>query len=446
MAENRPFNLLRCLKPAAWIAVLFLAGAGALFLLAVENFGVLPRTLASYVERRASGHNPSIVNLGHVIGKVLTALDRGSDQDHGRSSLSLGFRYPDAAGSSTALRSEKIVFAASREDLLKAILEARPGDVITLRPGSYRFTGAYIDVNRSGTPAAGIMLRAELPGTVFLEFDMEEGFLVSAAYWSFENLTIRGVCRRHPDCEHAFHVVTAATHFTARNNTILDFNAHFKINGSGRLAPDYGLIEGNTLRNTSVRRTDNPVALIDLVAASHWRVRGNTISDFAKAGSDRTSYGAFAKGGGSDNRFEQNLVLCEHGLRNIAGARVGISLGGGGTAREYCRDGQCLAEQQGSVIASNLIASCSDDGIYINRAAASKIVHNTLIDTGGIVVRDTESSADIEGNLVDGAIRSRDGGTIRATDNIETAITRLYLGSHPVRALFRNRPSPSPLH
>jgi hypothetical protein len=93
------------------------------------------------------------------------------------------------------------------------------------------------------------------------------------------------------------------------------------------------------------------------------------------------------------------------------------------------------------VIQANLIAFCSDDGIYINRSAASKILHNTLIDTGGIVVRFAESSADIEGNLVDGAIRNRNGGVVRGEDNLETATVQLYLGMHPVRDLYANAES-----
>ena len=41
------------------------------------------------------------------------------------------------------------------------------------------------------------------------------------------------------------------------------------------------------------------------------------------------------------------------------------------------------------------------------------------------------------GNLVDGAIRSRNGGLLRLDDNLETATAWLYLGWHPQRALFK---------
>ena len=46
------------------------------------------------------------------------------------------------------------------------------------------------------------------------------------------------------------------------------------------------------------------------------------------------------------------------------------------------------------------------------------------------------SSADIEGNIVDGDIRSRDGALVRLNDNLSTPIALLYAGYHPQRSLF----------
>ena len=87
---------------------------------------------------------------------------------------------------------------------------------------------------------------------------------------------------------------------------------------------------------------------------------------------------------------------------------------------------------------SNLVASCSDDGVYLNSAAATRMEHNTIIDTGGVQVRFAASSADIEGNLVDGGIRSSDGGVLRLNDNRSTGIALLYAGYHPSRSVFVN--------
>ena len=95
-----------------------------------------------------------------------------------------------------------------------------------------------------------------------------------------------------------------------------------------------------------MRDTANPVTPIDLVAASHWTIRGNLITDFIKGGGDRISYGAFAKGAGAHNVFEQNVVVCEAHAARTPGQRVGLSLGGGGTGKPYCRDGRCIIEQE----------------------------------------------------------------------------------------------------
>lgn len=425
-------------KKKKWITVLGLAllagGAAAAYL--IESIGVPPRALAPYIERRVSQHNPFIVKTGEWVAGSLTSLDRGRQLESIRLSLRIGAQPSSFLRPFIDVPGDNVVRVDSAEAAMTAIAQARPGDVITFSPGTYRFRGQPVIVNRPGTQDSRVIVRAARPGTVTLELDNSEGFVVAAPYWTFENFVIRGICKSHSSCEHAFHVVGDAHHFIARNNTIVDFNSHFKINGVGDKVPDDGIIESNTLTNSSVRQTGNPVTPIDLVAASRWVMRRNLITDFVKAQSNRTSFGAFAKGAGFDNRFEQNVVICENMLKGAPGYRVGLSLGGGGTGRNYCRDRRCILEQERGVIESNLIASCSDDGIYVNRSAGSRIFHNTLVDTGGIVVRFPESSADIEGNLVDGSIRSRDDGIVRKLDNVETSLTSTYLGMHPVRNLY----------
>lgn len=404
----------------------------------LEKVGVAPRQLSPYVAKRADKHNPTIMAVGNWTANLLMVNDRGQRDAVPAGQFRLGAQPQPAerpAGSNSVLN---VVHVDTSAAATTAIANAKPGDAITFAPGRYRFEGKYIGAGHAGTEKNPIVVRAEQPGTVELEFAMSEGFLVSAPYWVFENLSIRGICGSHRDCEHAFHVVGNASHFTARNNTVTDFNAHFKINGQDGAMPDDGLIEFNTLTNSSIRQTSNPVTPIDLVAASNWVMRKNLITDFSKAEGGRVSYGAFAKGAGKNNLFENNIVICEYRLHAPGSQQVGLSLGGGGTGKAVCRDKRCVTEQDAGIIRGNLIASCSDEGIYINRAATSKIIHNTLIDTGGISVRFAESSADLEGNLIDGPIRLRDNAILRETDNLSTSVTRLYLGSHPVRQLFDN--------
>jgi parallel beta-helix repeat protein len=361
---------------------------------------------------------------------TLLYLDRGAVAPYVLPALTLGAQPegPPAPAGNTRL-------VASSDEARQAIASAAPGDVITFLPGEYAIRGT-VYARQAGTATAPIVVRAARPGTVTIALNAGEGFAVSAPYWRFENLTIRGACRSDSSCDHAFHVVGNAHHFVARNNTIRDFNAHFKINGARGSFPDHGLIESNTLENTAPRRTTHPVTPIDLVAANDWTIRANLITDFVKAWGDRISYGAFAKGGAERTVFERNVVLCERALAGQPGQRVGLSFGGGGTGKRYCRDGRCITEHDGGVMRANLVSGCSDVGIYLNSSSNTQVLHNTLLDTAGVQVRFPESGATFEGNLVDGSLRSRDGGVLRLEDNLSTAIAWLYLGRHPQRALF----------
>lgn len=416
------------------LAAFVLAGCAlAAGLFAAERAGVMPRTLAPYIEKRSSGHNAVIVGAGQFASRGLLALDRGAADAAAPelAALTLGAQ-PQPAGSAGSDDAVVGDVAALRA----AMAAATPGTTITLAPGSYRIEHRALEANRPGSAQAPVVLRAARPGTVALLSDVPVAIRVNAPYWRFENLAIDGACAAHDDCEHAFQVTGAASHFAAVNNTLQGFNAHFKINGAGGRFPDHGLIEANTLSNPAPRATLRPVTPIDLVAASDWTVRGNIIRDFVKAGGDRISYGAFAKGGGSGNLFERNLVWCEQALAGQPGQRVGLSLGGGGTGKPYCRDRRCVTEQERGILRANLVVGCSDVGIYLNSAADSRIYDNTLVDTAGIDVRFATSSARIDGNLVDGPIRGRDGGLLHLGDNRDAALWRSYAGLHPVRALF----------
>jgi hypothetical protein len=420
--------------PLRYLALLALLGAGAAAagVLYLQSQGVTPRALAPYVAKRSAGHNPAIVGTGQWMAATLTRLDRGVLEPYALPPLKVGAQSTASAAAGAGV--PRLV--ASADEVRQAVAGAQPGDVITLLPGTYLFGGSSVAAKRPGTEAQPIVVRAARAGTVRLEFQLAEGFVVSAPYWRFENLSIQGICKQHAWCEHAFHVVGGAHHFAAVNNTIVDFNAHFKINGSGRQFPDHGLIEGNTLTNSEPRQTNNPVTPIDLVAASDWTIRANLITDFIKRDGDRISYGAFAKGAGARTLFERNVVLCEQRLQGQPGQRVGLSFGGGGSGKPYCRDGKCITEQDQGVMRANLIAACSDVGIYVNSGSGSRILHNTLIDTAGVQVRFPESSAEVEGNVIDGAVHSRNGGQVRAADNLDSPIAWLYAGLHPQRGLF----------
>ncbi|OON59487.1 hypothetical protein B0920_24240 [Massilia sp. KIM] len=407
---------------------------GGVLLYYLDDYGITPRSLGPYVERRGDGHSPLVEKIGATANRWLVSMDRGELPLRAQAwsgavgMQETGVRVPGRPAGQGVL-------VADSEGLRRAIGAALPGQVITILPGRYRIEREMY-VGRPGAEDAPIVVRADVPGSVHLEMATGEGFKIAAPYWRFENLVLQGVCAS--GCDHAFHVAGKGHHFAAVNNLMVDFNAHVKVNAEGGRPPDHGLLLSNTLRNESVRATASAVTPVDLVAASHWVIRHNLVSDFIKGGGDRISYGMFAKGGGGHNLMEQNVVLCEDRLRGLPGQRVGLSLGGGGTGAGFCRDGKCITEQEDSILRANLIASCSDDGIYLNAAARSKLVHNTLVDTGGVTVRYPTSSATLDGNLVDGIIRSRDNGILHLGENRVSSVARLFAGMHPQRALFRD--------
>jgi hypothetical protein len=412
------------------VPLVLAVAAGAAGLAYLQSEGVTPRALAPYILKRTSGHNSVIESTGRFAAAMLLHLDRGDLAPYVPPALILGAQ-PDSPAAPAG--NERLV--ATSEEAWRAITNAAAGDVITLLPGDYVLRQT-VYARGPGRASAPVAVRAARPGTVRIAVSAREGFSVSAPYWRFENLDLQGTCTSHSHCEHAFHVVGDGHHFLARNNTIRNFNAHFKINGANGTFPDHGVIESNTLNNSAPRQTPFPVTPIDLVGASDWTIRANLIHDFIKAEGDRVSYGAFAKGGAERTVFERNVVLCEAVLAGQPGQRVGLSFGGGATGKAYCRDRRCITEHEGGIMRANLVAGCSDVGIYLNSAAGASIVDNTLLDTAGIQARFPTSSATLEGNLIDGPLREDEGGVLRPGDNLSTDIKWMYLGRHPQRTLF----------
>lgn len=320
--------------------------------------------------------------------------------------------------SAAAAASAGLVPVSDVPGLRAALQAAAPGDDIVLAPGTYNVDG-NLSASASGTAAAPIRVRAAQPRTTLLRFSSSngtiiEGFKLSGAYWRFEGLDIEGACSNDSDCEHAFHVYNNAEFLLLRDNVLRDFNAQIKGNGvpvgGVYQYPDDALIENNLFYDTRARNTGNPVTKIDVVGGRRWVVRGNTIRDYQKGGGDTVSYAAFLKGNSRDGVFERNLVRCS--AQFSGGVRLGLSFGGGGTSpNSVCEDGSCTPEHQNGIMRNNIILSCNDVGIYLNKATNSRIQHNTLYATSGIDVRYLESTADLRNNLNSAGINLRNGGT-----------------------------------
>ncbi|MEK9660904.1 MAG: chondroitinase-B domain-containing protein [Alphaproteobacteria bacterium] len=318
----------------------------------------------------------------------------------------------------------RIVNVASANALYRALDDSRPGDHIVLAPGVYVIERNSVTLKRPGTADHPIVLTSVRSYAAAIRMTGTNGIHVRAPYWVVENLEISGACVDDSTCEHGVHITGLGDRTIIRNNRIIDFNAPIK--GSSTPLPDgivqagYVLIEGNDIYNTHPRATENPVTGIDVVGGRGWIVRGNYIADLGKQGGNGVSYAAFFKGGSSDGLFERNLVVCRqtHG----GGQRAGLSFGGGGSdLSRYCRGPGCDAEHRNGTMRNNIVLSCNDAGIYLNRARNSRIFNNMLYDTGGIDVRYGESTSDIRNNILSGAIRLRDGGAGNRRNNVIVA-------------------------
>jgi len=309
--------------------------------------------------------------------------------------------------------------------LTAAIETAAPGDVITLGPGVYRMDRT--PVRRAGSADAPIHVTAREPANTRLRFSGTELFKVSAPHWHFSGLDIEGAV----NASHAFHVVGGADGFILRDSRLRGFHAALKANPERGETPDDAKIEGNIFYNATPRLTARPVTPVDVVGGDRWVIRGNFIADFAKAGGNGVSYGAFLKGGGRKGIVERNLVICE--WRHTGGTRIGLSFGGGGTSP--CNGGVCPLEHAGGIMRNNIVLNCpSAPGVDVNRSQDVNIRHNTIYKAWGIVARSPGTVATVRNNLMSGAAGTRGGATLVEDGNIEAGFA---LGAYAPGAAAR---------
>lgn len=411
-------------------------------LLQLEWSSRSPQEIIRYTLRRLEGHP----KLEAVLLPPLHAAQRHIEREPPAGPLpSMGkgqqphTLLPAVAGLSQTLHAD------TPQAIREALLSAQPGTQIVVAPGLYPFQ-TKLRLGHDGQPGAPIALRAAHPGTVWFSFEQVEGVLVDRPHWVFENLDIRGTCARHDDCEHAFHVVGRATHVTIRNNRITDFNAHIKVNGWNNEWPDHGRLTHNTLTNTGARQTHKPVALLDLVGASHWRVEDNWVSHFVKASGNGVAYGLFMKGAGEGGHFERNLVVCTPKGISQAGVRVGISFGGGGTDPAACRADRCEPhEHRQGLAANNIVAHCNDVGLDVNRSTGILLAHNTLINTAGVSVRRPPSQARLVNNLIEGHLGARQGTELIAAGNLRLHPGQWLTHADALQLDWAERPTDAPL-
>ncbi len=378
-----------------------------------------------YIEQNKPQNTGLHRYLLHTIELVLSAVPSPSLIEYDTQYLDVGFS-PSRLVDESDMSFARQFTVGDEQQLSKAMKRATAGDIVKILPGEYKID-KRLTLGNSGIQNNPIRVIASTAGRVVFNVSTTEGIYINKAFWHFEGIKFQGVCIEHRRCEHAVHLYGDADHVSIINNQFINFNAAIKSNGNYQSTPakfpDYVTVSYNDIYNTSVRQTRSPSSPVDIVGGNNWRIENNFIADFARKVVRRTSvtYGAFLKGGGTDGVFKSNLVNCSWKLpyQSHLDVRVGLSLGNGGTESAYCQSNQCEFEHNNGKIIDNVVLNCLNDvSIYLNKAAATQIQGNTLLNSLGIDARFKQTSVSILNNTIQGRVLARDGAFISERDNV----------------------------
>ncbi len=288
-----------------------------------------------------------------------------------------------------------VVSVCSKTEIINAIAGASPGDVITVCPGTFDFN-QLIQVKKDGQAAARIFLRAEKPGSVTFNLSHIENFKLSAKFWIFENIEFFGDCSSGNGCEHAFHIVGDADDVIFRNNEVVNFASHVKLNGEvvgggpAKSFPDRTMFIGNFWHNTKYVTNNAPHNILNLDGGKDHVVRGNIFADYnTPASLPKSASAVYPKASALRILIEQNLIVCEK-IRTDGETTRGVQLGDGAPASicdgDQDQDGQgdCVenGQSQEAIVRNNIIMNCNNGGsatgIMVGSDRASKVYHNTV--------------------------------------------------------------------
>ena len=354
------------------------------------------------------------MDLGDDSVGGMESPDMSDIQEAGMSSLTTDLG-PIEAGESTAgasldeesmyqpyegpITEGEVVLVSNVEDLLDAINNASPGEVITLEPGVYQIS-QLVRIRRDGEEDNRIFLRAAELGQVTLELSHIENFKIYAKFWVFENLRIIGVCQNGQGCEHAFHIVGDADDLVFRNNEVIDFASHVKLNaeligaGPGKSFPDRTLFLNNMWYNTRYIRNNAPHNILNIDGGVDHVVRGNLFADYSTPSDlPKSASAIYPKASTRRILIEQNLIVCEK--QRLEGETTrGIQLGDGAPPSicdgddDQDGNGDCLerGQSQEAIVRNNIIIGCnnggSSTGIMVGSDRESLLLHNTVVGAG----------------------------------------------------------------
>jgi hypothetical protein len=344
--------------------------------------------------------------------EMSSEVDQGSDPDRGAhldidmGVLDLGSTDASVIGDGLYIPDDgpshengRIVTVGSAGEILDAIADASPGDVITIREGTYDFS-QLIRVQNDGRADGRIFFRSDLRDAVTLNLSHIENFKIYAKFWIFENIRFVGNCDDGRGCEHAFHIVGDADDLIFRHNEIINFASHVKLNGEvvgdgpAKSFPDRTMFIDNFWHNTRYILNNTPHNILNLDGGRDHVVRGNIFADFNTPESlPKSASAVYPKASTLGILIEQNLIVCEK-ERSAGETTRGIQLGDGAPASICDGDadqdglGDCVenAQNQEAIVRNNIIMNCNNGGsaagIMVGSDRASIISHNTVYNVG----------------------------------------------------------------
>ncbi|MDG0810117.1 fibronectin type III domain-containing protein [Cohnella rhizosphaerae] len=317
------------------------------------------------------------------------------------------------------------VTVASLSQLQQAIDQApAQGRIITLAAGTYGQT-ATININgKNNITIQGATSNYDdtvVAGPGINASSMDINFKVNDSdYVTFKNMTIRD------SYYHAIQVNSGSDYFRADHLKTWDNGeGGFKSTSGG--SPDlpyadYGIIE-NSLIGYTTGGTRSVVEGVDLIASRGWIIRGNTFQNARMSGGG-VAYAFFAKGNSIDTLVENNV---------FQNSFIAMSFGGGGTAPQYFRNGDTSLEHRGGIMRNNVVYGTADAGVYMNKASGFKVYNNTILGipsgVGAVESRFAGSSGDVRNNLMDKAVKLRDGGAATSSNNITNGTASMLVNA-----------------
>ena len=431
-------HLMRMLRVFVGVTSLMLCSCGG------EDGAVQSSGTTADSGHDSGGSDASETNDASRVVDATRPLDMGNVTDLGRR-MDLG-PLTDAGGSdlgqdATSNAQERyapdngpthengsIVAVNSEAEILTALANASPGDVITVRPGAYTFS-QLIRVQNSGRAAARIFFRAEELGSVTLNLSHIENFKIYGKFWVFENIRFVGDCADGRGCEHAFHIVGDADDLIFRNNEIVNFASHVKLNGEvvgdgvAKSFPDRTMFIGNFWHNTRYVTNNVPHNILNLDGGKDHVVRGNIFADYNTPESvPKSASAVYPKASTLRILIEQNLIVCEKSRRAGETAR-GIQLGDGAPASICDGDadgdgsGDCAenGQNQEAIVRNNIIMNCdnggSSAGVLVGSDRGSKIYNNTVYNVGrrsaGFYVGHPDHETFWRSNILENGVNTR---------------------------------------